>query len=76
VLKRDYDTVVSPHGVNNVLARANLLKKHKKRRRIRKLDDHTYYPGERVSTSPNPEHLVSYKTVCFECSCVSRWAHA
>ena len=48
VLKRDYGIFVSHHGVGNVLKRAGLLKKRKKRPRMRRrLDEYPYVPGER-----------------------------
>ena len=47
VLKRDYNVIVSGHGVGNVLKRAGLLEKRKKTaRKSRRLSDRVYYPGE------------------------------
>lgn len=47
VLARDYDVIVSGHGVGNILKRAGLLEKRKKKiRKGRKLSDRVYYPGE------------------------------
>lgn len=47
VLDRDYGTVVSGHGVGNILKRAELLEKRKKQvRKSRRLSDRQYYPGE------------------------------
>ena len=47
VLKRDYNVAVSGHGVGNVLKRAGLLEKRKKKiRTSRRLSDRVYYPGE------------------------------
>jgi transposase InsO family protein len=47
VLERDYDVKISNHGVHNILKRANLLDKRKKKpRQSRKLNDYPYYPGE------------------------------
>lgn len=47
VLKRDYGVTVSHHGVGNVLKRAGLLEKRKRKvRKGRQLSDRVYYPGE------------------------------
>lgn len=47
VLRRDYGVVVSGHGVGNILKRAGLLEKRKKKvRKSRQLSDRQYYPGE------------------------------
>lgn len=47
VLHRDYGVLVSHHGIGNVLKRAGLLEKRKKRvRKGRRLSDRQYYPGE------------------------------
>lgn len=47
VLGRDYETTISVHGVHNILSRAKLLEKRKKKvRKIRQLSDREYYPGE------------------------------
>lgn len=47
VLGRDYNTAISVHGVHNILKRANLLEKRKRKvRKIRQLSDRIYSPGE------------------------------
>jgi hypothetical protein len=47
ILQRDYDVSVSHHGVGNVLKRAGLLEKRKKKvRKTRQLSNREYYPGE------------------------------
>ena len=47
ILLRDYNVKISPHGVHNILSRAGLLEKRKKKyRRTRKLNDYPYRPGE------------------------------
>jgi transposase InsO family protein len=47
VLKRDYGVIISGHGVGNILKRAGLLEKRKKKiRKGRRLSDRAYYPGE------------------------------
>lgn len=47
ILKRDYGVGVSGHGVGNILKRAGLLEKRKKKvRTSRTLSDRQYHPGE------------------------------
>lgn len=47
VLQRDYDATISGHGVGNILKRAGLLEKRKRKvRKPRRLSDRIYYPGE------------------------------
>jgi transposase InsO family protein len=47
VIRRDYNLTVSHHGVGNVLKRAGLLEKRKRKvRKSRQLSDRSYYPGE------------------------------
>lgn len=47
VLKRDYGVIVSGHGVGNILKRAGVLEKRKKKiRTSRQLSDRMYAPGE------------------------------
>ena len=47
ILSRDYGVSISPHGIHNILSRAKLLEKRKKKyRKSRKLDDYPYKPGE------------------------------
>jgi transposase InsO family protein len=47
VLRRDYGIAVSHHGVGNILKRAGLLEKRKKKvRTSRRLSDRQYCPGE------------------------------
>ena len=47
ILKRDYNVQISKHGVHNILSRAGLLEKRKKKVRMsRRLDDYPYKPGE------------------------------
>lgn len=47
VLKRDYGVNISHHGIGNILKRAGLLEKRKKKvRKGRRLSDRQYYPGE------------------------------
>lgn len=47
ILGRDYGVAVSVHGVHNILHRAGVLEKRKKRvRKGRRLSDRQYYPGE------------------------------
>ena len=47
VLGRDYGVSISPHGVHNILSRAGLLEKRKKRvRTYYRTNDYPYKPGE------------------------------
>jgi transposase InsO family protein len=47
VLVRDYGVTISGHGVGNILKRAGLLEKRKRRvRKSRQLSDRVYAPGE------------------------------
>lgn len=47
VLGRDYDVAITHHGVGNILKRAGLLEKRKKKvRKTRHLSDREYFPGE------------------------------
>lgn len=47
VLGRDYGVSISGHGVGNILKRAGVLEKRKKKiRKSRQLSDRQYYPGE------------------------------
>lgn len=47
VLERDYGLRISAHGVHNILSRADVLEKRKKRvRKLRRLSDRVYFPGE------------------------------
>ena len=47
ILERDYGVIISVHGVHNILSRAGLLEKRKKKaRRQYRLNDYPYRPGE------------------------------
>lgn len=47
ILRRDYDVRISPHGVHNILSRAKLLERRKRRaRRQYRLNNYPYKPGE------------------------------
>jgi transposase InsO family protein len=47
ILLRDYGLVISAHAIHNVLDRAGLIERHRKRhRKERALSDYAYYPGE------------------------------
>lgn len=47
VMSRDYGVTISGHGVGNILKRAGLLEKRKKKvRKSRRLSDRVYVPGE------------------------------
>ncbi len=47
IMRRDYNAKISKHGIHNILSRAGLLEKRKKKvRRSRRLDNYPYKPGE------------------------------
>lgn len=47
VMQRDYGATMTHHGVGNILKRAGLLEKRKKKvRKRRQLSDRAYFPGE------------------------------
>ena len=47
ILERDYGVIISVHGVHNILSRAGLLEKRKKKvRKDRRLNKYPYKPGE------------------------------
>lgn len=47
VINRDYGVAISHHGVGNVLKRAGILEKRRRKvRKSRQLSDRVYYPGE------------------------------
>ena len=47
ILERDYGLKISPHGVHNILSRADLLTRRRKTvRRNRRSSEREYYPGE------------------------------
>jgi len=69
VLARDYDCVVSHHGVNNVLRRAGMLKAAKPRKpRQRQLDEYEYAPGERGQLDVKHWHRVAYQYDIIDCA--------
>lgn len=68
VIERDYGTKISATGVGNVLRRANLLKKTRRRRRARKLCDYVYYPGERLQMDVKHWKRVAYQYDIIDCA--------
>lgn len=68
VLERDYGTKVSEHGINNILKRADLLKKVKRRKRDRKLSDYVYYPGEKLQMDVKHWRRVAYQYDIIDCA--------
>ena len=68
VLERDYKTKISEHGINNVLQRANLIKKTRHRKRARKLSDYVYYPGERLQMDVKHWKRVAYQYDIIDCA--------
>ena len=69
VLARDYSCVVSHHGINNVLRRAELLKAPKPRKaRQRQLDDYEYAPGERGQLDVKHWKKVAWQYDIIDCA--------
>ncbi len=69
VLERDYGQVVSHHGINNVLRRAELLKPPQPRKaRVRQLDDYEYAPGERGQLDVKHWKRVAYQYDIIDCA--------
>lgn len=68
VLRRDYGVKVSHHGINNVLRRENLLKKVKRRKRDRRLNDYEYYPGEKGQLDVKHWRRVAYQYDIIDCA--------
>jgi transposase InsO family protein len=69
VLKRDYDLVVSAHGVGNVLRRAELtVPKTRKRRIQRRLDEHPFVPGERGQLDVKHWKRAAYQYDLIDCA--------
>jgi transposase InsO family protein len=68
VLARDYSIKISPTGIGNVLRRENLVKKTKRRKRTRKLNDYIYYPGEKLQLDVKHWHRVAYQYDIIDCA--------
>lgn len=68
VLARDYGCTVSHHGIGNLLKRAGLVKKVKRRARERNLDDHSYAPGERGQLDVKHWKKVAYQYDIVDCA--------
>ncbi len=69
VLKRDYGAVVSHHGVGNVLKRAGLLKKRKRKLRTRRhLNDYPYVPGEKAQMDVKHWRRKGYQYDLIDCA--------
>ncbi len=68
VLLRDYGITISNHGVHNILKRAGLLEKRKKKPRMsRKLDDYPYQPGEVLQLDVKHWKKVTYQYDIIDC---------
>jgi len=68
ILKRDYDISISNHGVHNILKRAGLLEKRKKRPRAkRQLSDYPYFPGEVMQLDVKHWKRVGYQYDIIDC---------
>lgn len=68
VLERDHGIKLSPTGINNLLGRENKLKKQKRRKRLRKLSDYVYYPGERLQLDVKHWKRVAYQYDIIDCA--------
>jgi transposase InsO family protein len=68
VLARDYDCVVSHHGIGNVLKRAGLAKKIAPKPRQRQLDDYEYAPGERGQMDVKHWKHTAYQYDIIDCA--------
>ena len=69
VLRRDYDVIVSHHGVGNVLKRAGLITKRPVRRRAqRRLSDYPYVPGEVGQLDVKHWKRVAYQYDIIDCA--------
>ncbi len=68
ILARDYDLKISAHGIHNILRRANLLAKRKKRkRRTRETSDYEYYPGEVMQMDVKHWKRAAYQYDIIDC---------
>lgn len=68
VLARDYNCVVSHHGIGNVLKRAELVKKVKSKARKRQLDAYEYAPGERGQMDVKHWKRTAYQYDLIDCA--------
>jgi transposase InsO family protein len=68
VLARDYDCVVSHHGIGNVLKRTELAKKVKPKPRQRQLDTYEYAPGERGQMDVKHWKRTAYQYDLIDCA--------
>ena len=68
VLARDYDCVVSHHGIGNVLKRTGLVKKVRRKPRQRQLDARAYAPGERGQMDVKHWKRTAYQYDIIDCA--------
>lgn len=69
IMKRDYGVIVSHHGVGNVLKRARLLQKRKKRvRKTRVRSTRVYYPGEEMQLDVKHWKRSGYQYDIIDCA--------
>lgn len=69
ILNRDYGIAITHHGVGNVLKRAGLLVKRKRRIRVqRRLSDHQYTPGEVGQTDVKHWKKAAYQYDIVDCA--------
>jgi transposase InsO family protein len=68
VLARDYDCVVSHHGIGNVLKRAALTRRVTRKARQRQLDSYEYAPGERGQMDVKHWKRTAYQYDIIDCA--------
>lgn len=69
IMQRDYDVRVSPHGVGNVLRRAELTEpKTRKARTQRRLSDYPYVPGEKGQLDVKHWKRSAYQYDLIDCA--------
>ena len=69
IMKRDYKVIISGHGVGNVLKRAGLLQKRKKRvRKTRVRSTRSYYPGEEMQLDVKHWKRSGYQYDIIDCA--------
>ena len=68
ILLRDYGVNMSVHGIHNILSRAGLLEKRKKKvRKDRKLNDYPYRPGELMQMDVKHWKRTAYQYDIIDC---------
>ena len=68
ILRRDYNINMSVHGVHNILSRAGLLEKRKKKvRKNRNLNNYQYKPGEMMQLDVKHWGRTGYQYDIIDC---------